>query len=128
MADQPPGINFRKIVENVISYLVTGVFVGACVIVWRGATTVDERVHKTEQSIQVLIDNLSAKLTGYEVQLTAQSNQLAAVYAELKSTKSEAALSEWKQRFSTNSFHGFDTKANRAMIQQDISQQLQMKK
>lgn len=129
MAEQPapPGINFKKIVENVISYLVTAVFVGACAIVWRGATTVDDRVHATEKSLQALIDNLSAKLTSYEVQLTAQSNQIATVYAEIKSTKSEAALSEWKQRFSTNSFHGFDTKANRAMIQQDISNQLMKK-
>lgn len=127
MADQPPGINFRKIVENVISYLVTGVFVGACVIVWRGATTVDERVHATEKSLQALIDNLSAKLTSYEVQLTAQSNQLAAVYAEIKSTKSAAALTDFQQRLNAGAVH-INDKANRAMIQQDISQQLQMKK
>lgn len=86
MADQTPqsSINWKKIVENVISYLVTGVFVGACVIVWRGATTVDERVGKTEASMKVLIDNLSAKLSSYETQMDAQSNQLAQVYAELK--------------------------------------------
>ena len=113
MADQPPGINFRKIVENVISYLVTGVFVGACVIVWRGATTVDERVHATEKSIQVLIDNLSAKLSSYEIQLIQQSNQLAAVYAELKNTKPTAAVKSDERRM---------------LIQQDISQQLQMRK
>ena len=101
MADeQPPGINFRKIIENVLSYLVTSVFIGACVIVWRGATTVDERVHATEKSLQVLIDNLSTKLTSYEVQLTAQSNQIAAVYVEIKNTKSPAVAAEWQQRSS----------------------------
>lgn len=88
MADQPQqGINWKKIVENVISYLVTGVFVGACVIVWRGATTVDERVGKTEANMKVLIDNLSAKLSNYEQQMENQSNQLAAVYSELKKLK-----------------------------------------
>lgn len=127
MADEPPNINFRKIVENVISYLVTAVFLGACAIVWRGATTVDDRVHATEKSIQVLIDNLSAKLSVYEVQLIGQSNQLAAMYSELKSTKSAAAIAEWQQRVNTNSFHRLDDKANRAMIQQDISNQLQKK-
>lgn len=90
MADEKqaqPGINWKKIVENVISYLVTGVFVGACVIVWRGATTVDERVGKTEANMKSLIDNLSAKLSGYEIQMENQSNQLAAVYSELKKLK-----------------------------------------
>ena len=128
MADeQPPGINFRKIIENVLSYLVTSVFIGACVIVWRGATTVDERVHATEKSLQVLIDNLSTKLTSYEVQLTAQSNQIAAVYVEIKNTKSPAVAAEWQQRSSTNRLQ-IESPANRALIQQDISQQLQMRK
>lgn len=82
-----PGINWNKIVENVISYLVTAVFVGACAIVWRGATTVDERVGKTEKNFTVLIENLSAKLSAYEVQLEHQSNQLSVVCVELKNLK-----------------------------------------
>ena len=125
--EQPPGINFRKIIENVLSYLVTSVFIGACVIVWRGATTVDDRVHATEKSLQVLIDNLSAKLTSYEVQLTAQSNQIAAVYVEIKSTKPPAVVAEWQHRISTNTVQ-LESPANRALIRQDISQQLQMRK
>jgi|PlaIllAssembly_1097288.scaffolds.fasta_scaffold141244_3 uncharacterized coiled-coil protein SlyX len=117
MADQPPqGINFKKIVENVLSYLVTGVFVGACVIVWRGATTVDERVGKTEANMKVLIDNLSAKLSSYESQMESQSNQLAAVYNELKKLRpadqpvaaKPIAEREWMQK----------------ARQQDIQQQL----
>ena len=115
---ETPGINFRKIIENVISYLVTSVFIGACAIVWRGATTVDERVGKTEKNLQVLIDNLSAKLTIYEVQLEAQSNQLAAVYTELKNLKPLA------QSRHTNGV----VNEHWMMRQQDISQQLQMKK
>lgn len=83
----PQGINFKKIIENVISYLVTSVFIGACVIVWRGATTVDERVGRTESNMKVLIDNLSAKLSAYEAQMKSQSNQLEAVYSELKNIK-----------------------------------------
>lgn len=86
-APVPQGINFKKIVENVISYLVTSVFIGACVIVWRGATTVDERVGRTETNVKVLIDNLSAKLSAYEAQMKSQSNQLEAVYSELKAIK-----------------------------------------
>jgi len=78
------GINFRKIVENALTVLVTSVFLGAGVIVWNGATTVDQRVRSTEDGLKSLIDNLSTKLSSYEVQLQAQSNQLAEVYAEVK--------------------------------------------
>jgi len=119
-----PSINFKKVVENVISYLVTAVFVGACAIVWRGATTVDDRVHATEKSIQLLIDNLSAKLTSYEVQLEMQSNQLVSVYTELKNLKPVVALNAERQP-RTNVYRA-DERVQRA-IQQDIYQQLQKK-
>lgn len=123
MADQPPPrINFMKIVENVISYLVTSVFVGACVIVWKGATTVDERVKGTEKNLQVLIDNLSTKLSVYEVQLSAQSNQLAAVYVELKNRSTNWAAIRAARDAQTNS------QAQQVVIQQDIQQQLKMAK
>lgn len=119
MADQPQqGINWKKIVENVISYLVTGVFVGACVIVWRGATTVDERVGKTEANMKVLIDNLSAKLSSYEQQMESQSNQLAAVYSELKSLK--PAITATAPKLPTAVERDYMNRAR----QQDISQQL----
>lgn len=120
MADQPPGINFKKIIENVLSYLVTSVFLGACVIVWKGATTVDERVKGTEKNLQVLIDNLSSKLSVYEVQLIAQSNQMAAIHAEIKtrSTNWMVRSAEREQR----------DREQRAVIQQDISQQLKTSK
>lgn|SRR5512143_3404210 len=121
MADEKqaqPGINWKKIVENVISYLVTGVFVGACVIVWRGATTVDERVGKTEANMKVLIDNLSAKLSSYEQQMEAQSNQLAAVYSELKSLK--PAMTPTAAKAPTAVERDYMNRAR----QQDISQQL----
>jgi hypothetical protein len=94
MPDQPQGINFRKIVENALSLLVSSVFIGACVIVWRGATTVDARVNKTENNVQTLISNLSTKLTAYEGQLELQSNQLALVCTELKNLKPLLASSE----------------------------------
>jgi len=112
-----PGINFKKIIENVLSYLVTSVFIGACVIVWRGATTVDERVKGTEKNLQVLIDNLSAKLSSYEVQLTSQSNQIAAVYGELKNRSTNwAAIRATREA-------PRDERAQQ-MIQQDIQKEL----
>ena len=87
MADEPKRINFYKIVENALSLVVVSVFMGACAIVWRGATTVDSRVNETKQDLNMLINNLSMKLSSYEVQLKAQSNQIDAVYTELKTIK-----------------------------------------
>jgi len=86
-APVPQGINFKKIIENALSMVVTSVFIGACVIVWKGATTVDQRVKTTEDNMRVLIDNLSAKLSAYEAQMKSQSNQLEAVYTELKTIR-----------------------------------------
>ena len=122
MADEP-GINFKKIVENVLSYLVTAVFLGACAIVWRGATTVDDRVHATEKNLQVLIDNLSAKLSGYELQLIAQSNQIAAVDVELKTRSTN-----WAALRAAHIAVAPVEPVSRAAIQQNIQQQLQMAK
>lgn len=77
-------ISLPKVVENSLTLVVTSVFIGACTIVWQGATTVGDKVSATENSLQHLIDNLSTKLAAYEIQLVAQSNQLAAISEQLK--------------------------------------------
>lgn len=89
-------------------------------MVARGATTVDERVHSTEKNLQVLIDNLSAKLSSYELQLESQSNQLSDVYTELKNLKPVIPMR-------TNNIPLSRDQMQRA-IQQDIQQELQKKK
>jgi len=78
-------ISLPKVVENCLTLVVTSVFIGACTVVWQGATTVGDKVSATEKSLQGLIDNLSTKLASYEIQLVAQSNQLASISAQLKS-------------------------------------------
>lgn len=58
-------IDFGKIVTNALSTLVAAVFVGACVIVWREATTVQDKIDNamdaillqseyTQQAVEVL--------------------------------------------------------------------------
>lgn len=80
-------ISLPKVVENSLTLVVTSVFIGACTIVWQGATTVGDKVAATENSLQHLIDNLSTKLAAYEIQLVAQSNQLAAISEQLKTSE-----------------------------------------
>ena len=72
-------IEWNAIVTNAISALVVAVFLGAATIVWIGATSVDDKVQNTRSDMTHLIDTLSDKLGGYEVQLTSLSNQLMVV-------------------------------------------------
>jgi len=72
-------IDWEKVVTQAITTLVVAVFMGAAVIVWRGATSVDTKVQQTRDDMQHLISALSDKLAGYEVQLVTISNQLATV-------------------------------------------------
>lgn len=69
-------IDFNKIVTQAITALVVAVFLGAATIVWKGATSVDDKVQNTRDDLQHLITSLSDKLAGYEIQLTSFSNQL----------------------------------------------------
>ena len=74
-------IEWNKIVTNAISALVVTTFLGAATIVWKGATSVDTKVQSTREDMTHLIDALSDKLGGYEVQIVSLSNQLAVVIA-----------------------------------------------
>ena len=69
-------IDFEKVVTQAVTTLVVGVFMGAAVIVWRGATSVDTKVQQTRSDMQHLINTLSDQLSAYQSQLTSFSNQL----------------------------------------------------
>jgi len=69
-------IDFGKIVTQAITALVIAVFLGAATIVWKGATSVDDKVQNTREDMQHLITSLSDKMAGYEIQLTSISNEL----------------------------------------------------
>jgi len=72
-------LEWNKIVINAMSVFVAAIILGAAGIVWERAMSVDEKVRNSAASINHLVDSLSDKLASYEVQLAAQSNQLAAV-------------------------------------------------
>jgi len=62
-------VEWNNIITNAISTLVIAIVVGACAIVWQGATSVDEKVQTTKNDLQKLIEVLSDKLASYEVQM-----------------------------------------------------------
>jgi hypothetical protein len=69
-------IDLDKIVTQAVTAVVVLVFVGACTVVWRGATSVDDKVKATESKLEAVIKQLSDRLAGYEVQISGISNQL----------------------------------------------------
>jgi len=77
-------IEWEKIVTNAVSALVVGAFMGAAAIVWRGATTVDDKVRTTETKLEFVIKQLSDKLATYEVRMNEITNQLTKVLEQTK--------------------------------------------
>lgn len=75
-------IEWDKIITNAISALVVAVFLGAATIVWKGATSVDNKVQSTREDMQHLITAISDQLAEHRVQLNNLSNQLATFIAE----------------------------------------------
>ena len=43
-------IDWGKIITNAVSTLITAIIIGACAIVWQGATTVDKKVNDATQN------------------------------------------------------------------------------
>jgi len=73
-------IDFGKIVTNVISTIVTMCFVGACMIVWKAATTVDDKVNAANAGLKVVVQEVQEKL----VDLQKQNNELVEMIIGLK--------------------------------------------
>lgn len=59
-------IDFEKIITQAITAVVVGVFYGACLIVWRGATTVGDRVSQSEQKILRIMEVTSDQLAQFQ--------------------------------------------------------------
>lgn len=70
---------WNKIVVNALSVLVATIIVGAGAIVWDRASSVDTKVQATEETLKKLVENLSEKLSVYEVQMITMSNQLSVI-------------------------------------------------
>jgi len=48
-------INWDQIVTNTVSALITAIVIGAAVIVWKGATSVDQKVTMSTQNIKTTV-------------------------------------------------------------------------
>ena len=127
-------IEWNKIVGNAISALVVAVFLGAATIVWKGATSVDDKVSATREDMTHLISALSDKLGGYEVQITSLSNQLAIIIKQQQANRNVEPLAGAPrnpvatlvvpQKFPSAEVDGASRSVQQKAYSQDIMRQL----
>jgi hypothetical protein len=73
-------IDFNKIVTNAVSAVVTMIVIGACTVLWKAATTVDDKVNAATSGLKIVVEEVQTKL----VDLQSQNNDLVSAINELK--------------------------------------------
>jgi predicted RNA-binding protein with PIN domain len=89
MADEHKTIHWNSVVTNAVSTLVAAVFVGAAVIVWNAATTIDTRIEIATNDIkenQGTLQNTQGDLRASQKTLT---DEIASLHAEIRRLKSQ---------------------------------------
>ncbi len=69
-------IDYGKIVTNALSALVATVFVGAAVIVWNAATTIDERIEDASSGLRATQESLIPEVADVRTKVYEIENQL----------------------------------------------------
>jgi len=80
-------IDYGKIVTNALSALVATVFVGAAVIVWNAATTVDERIEDANASMRATQESLIPEVAEVKAKVYEIENQLKSLNKILAETE-----------------------------------------
>ena len=78
-------IDYGKIVTNALSALVAAVFVGAAAIVWKAATSIDDRIKVAKEDILKQQAALKATLEIFAPELATIKNQINEMDLEIKS-------------------------------------------
>jgi hypothetical protein len=76
-------IDWGKIVTNAVSTIITAIVIGACYVVWNGATTVDQKVKSSSEtlknqnaSILLLVDAIEDKFENETKSREAEYNEI----------------------------------------------------
>lgn len=78
-------IDFGKIVTNALSVLVAAVFVGAATIVWKAATTMDDRIEAAKEEVLAQQSALKATQETIVPELTDMKNTIDELRVEIRS-------------------------------------------
>ena len=82
MADEQKTINWSSVVTNAVSMLVATVFVGAAVIVWTAATTIDEKINDATANIKATQGDLKA-------QYVTMTEEIASLHGRIEELRSQ---------------------------------------
>ena len=80
-------IDFGKVVTNALSALVATVFVGAAVIVWNAATTIDERIENANAGMKATQESLIPQVVDIKAKVYEIENQLKSLNKILAETE-----------------------------------------
>jgi hypothetical protein len=80
-------IDFGKIVTNALSALVATVFVGAAVIVWNAATTIDKRIENANAGMKATQESLIPQVVDIKTKVYEIENQLKSINKILAETE-----------------------------------------
>ena len=89
MADEHKTIHWNSVITNAVSTLVAAVFIGAAVIVWNAATTIDSRIEIATDNIkknQGTLQNTQGDLQASQKTLT---DEIASLHAEIIKLRSQ---------------------------------------
>ncbi len=87
--DEPKTINWNSIVTNAISTLVAAVFVGAAIIVWTAATTIDEKISTATEDIKTAQGTLLNTQQNLQASQKTMTEEIASLYADIRKLRSQ---------------------------------------
>ena len=82
MPEEQKGIDWNSIVTNAVSTLVAAVFVGAAVIVWNSATTINEQIEDATKNVRSNQKELGKSQQKQEAALKTMANEMPPTHTE----------------------------------------------
>jgi len=73
-------IDWSKVQTNVISTVLIGIVAGALAIVWKGATSVDDKVNASAEALRIVVEELQKEI----VDLKEHNNELTQAINDLR--------------------------------------------
>ena len=91
MPEEEKTINWNSVVTNAVSTLVAAVFVGAAVIVWNAATTIDERIENATEALKSTQTKLQQTQLDLQASQKTMEEEIAGLHAENRNLETQLA-------------------------------------
>lgn len=94
MAEESKAINWNSVVTNAVSTLVAAVFVGAAIIVWDAATTIDTKIEAATNNIGKTQGKLDMTQQDLQASQKTMADEIASLHVEIKKLSSQLSSHE----------------------------------